>query len=127
MTPDIDWRQLAACRDHPADDWFPNAGESAKRERAVRICRHECPVIAQCAEYALRTQPPFGVWGGLTQRQLTALIGTPGARRSSGLSEYLLQPHGTPAAARRHYRNGEKLCPACLEANARQKAKRARR
>jgi hypothetical protein len=34
----------------------------------------------------------------------------------------LLQPCGTLAAARRHYRHGEKPCPACLAANARAKA-----
>lgn len=28
-----------------------------------------------------------------------------------------LKPCGTPAAARRHYRRGEKPCPACLEAS----------
>ena len=29
------------------------------------------------------------------------------------------QPHGTPAAAKRHQRDGEPLCRACREANAR--------
>jgi hypothetical protein len=34
-------------------------------------------------------------------------------------------PHGTPAAARRHYRHGEKPCTACLDAGRRDKSERA--
>ena len=33
-----------------------------------------------------------------------------------------VKPHGTTAAARRHYRHGEKLCESCRQAEQRRKA-----
>jgi WhiB family redox-sensing transcriptional regulator len=111
-----EWRQRAACRHsglHP-DTWFPNPGDSAARETALKVCRR-CPVIRDCAMYALRTQPPHGVWAGMTQKQLSALIGVPASQRIKTTPR--LQPCGTLAAYTRHYRNGEKPCAACRDAN----------
>jgi hypothetical protein len=34
-------------------------------------------------------------------------------------------PHGTPAAARRHYRHGEKPCPDCMAAGRRDRGERS--
>jgi hypothetical protein len=41
-----------------------------------------------------------------------------------GWNELDLKPHGTPAAYRRHYRNGTKPCEACRKAQSRQNADR---
>lgn len=35
------------------------------------------------------------------------------------VSELDTRPHGTPSAARRHYRHGEKTCGLCRQAEAR--------
>lgn len=43
--------------------WFTNALAT----QAVKICR-TCPIINQCAEYALKNQMEYGVWGGLTEQ-----------------------------------------------------------
>lgn len=34
----------------------------------------------------------------------------------SGRAHWNREPHGTPAAARRHYRHGEKPCQLCRQA-----------
>jgi hypothetical protein len=37
-------------------------------EKAKRICA-QCPVILECRDYSLKSQEPFGVWGGLTEAE----------------------------------------------------------
>lgn len=44
----------------------------AQREATV-ICRY-CPVQLECLADALDNRVPFGVWGGLTERQRRALL-----------------------------------------------------
>lgn len=61
-----DWFERAECRGVDPDLFFPKAGESY--QQAQRVCR-ECPVRAQCLEYALDNCERFGVWGGLTERE----------------------------------------------------------
>jgi WhiB family redox-sensing transcriptional regulator len=65
-----DWFAAAACRGATAV-MFPERGRSSKRARAV--CA-SCPVRAECFEYAcnLVVCPDFGVWAGLTNRELLA-------------------------------------------------------
>ncbi|WP_084963316.1 WhiB family transcriptional regulator [Thermoactinospora rubra] len=73
-----DWRELAACRDHPDPDlWFPAIGpggpDTAQRERrayapARRVCR-DCPVWRDCLDYALTRGERWGMYGGLTPRE----------------------------------------------------------
>ena len=69
------WIERAACRDHPyPDDWYdggehyPNSGYPATTRRAVAFC-HTCPVMAECATYAIEHREVWGVWGGLTPHQ----------------------------------------------------------
>lgn len=53
------------CLDTDPEVFFADrAGESYADAR--KICR-ECPVIAQCAEYAIKWEPE-GYWGGLAPR-----------------------------------------------------------
>lgn len=66
------WQARARCRGRDATLFFaPAAGElkEDKLEReamAKSICR-ECPVRAQCLEFALQTREPYGIWGGLNE------------------------------------------------------------
>lgn len=67
------------------------------RRQAVTIARQlcaECPLAAQCLEYALTTSQAFGIWGGLTPterhrlraqslRRLGQPVGTPQGQRSA--------------------------------------------
>lgn len=66
MSLDRDWMSRARCRDTDTD-WFFAADEYAQM-RSARWCR-QCPVQAECLQYALETDSRFGVWGGLTEQQ----------------------------------------------------------
>lgn len=51
--------------------WFPTSGQPGRFPK--RICNTQCPVLAECAEYAVTFPVPLeGVWGGMTRRELRA-------------------------------------------------------
>ena len=78
------WRLRAACRHVESAVFFPPDGErppqrDARETRAKAICGG-CPVIGQCAAYAIQYGERYGVWGGLSERERAALARTwPGA------------------------------------------------
>lgn len=49
---------------YPEDSPFPSEGRMM-RELAQTICGR-CPIKNQCADYAINSDEPFGIWGGLT-------------------------------------------------------------
>ena len=66
------WRLRAACREVDSAVFFsPDAERGLERDvreaRAKAICAR-CPVIRECAVYALRHGERYGVWGGLSER-----------------------------------------------------------
>ena len=69
------WRRLAACRDEDTDLFFPNGetGEALEQaEMAKAICA-TCPVRVECLEFALTTNQPYGIFGGLTEAERKSL------------------------------------------------------
>jgi len=57
------------------EDYLDPLTRRLATDAAKTICK-ECPVIAECANYALTAREPFGIWGGLTsedRRQLYPL------------------------------------------------------
>lgn len=66
------WRGQSACRGDDPEKWFPAKSAAIHADPAVRICRG-CPVRAQCLRHALDFGEDYGVWGGLTERELRAL------------------------------------------------------
>ena len=68
------WALDALCAEVDPDRWFPEKGGSSKEAKA--ICR-ECPVRAECLEYALETQQRFGIWGGRSERERRRLLRLP--------------------------------------------------
>lgn len=63
---ELPWRELAACRTHDADLFFPSGetgGAALTIRLAKRICA-ECPVELDCLYYAVSTGQRFGIWGG---------------------------------------------------------------
>ena len=67
-----DWQLRAACRNVDSAYFFHAPGErgpsrARREERAKAICR-SCPVIAACREHALAAREPYGIWGGLSQK-----------------------------------------------------------
>ncbi|MFI0464508.1 WhiB family transcriptional regulator [Saccharopolyspora sp. 5N102] len=72
------WQLQAACRDVKASRFFhPENERGSAREnrerRAKRICEG-CPVMRQCQAHALKAREPYGVWGGLGERERRDLI-----------------------------------------------------
>ena len=79
VSQDWDWQLFAACRGLDVEIFYHPAGERwhQKNERitqAKRICQR-CPVIHQCATWALRTREPYGVWGGLSETERADILG----------------------------------------------------
>ncbi len=71
------WRLRAACRDIDSAVFFSPDGERgperlAREARAKAICAR-CPVIRECAAYALLAGERYGVWGGLSEQDRAAL------------------------------------------------------
>ncbi|MFV0258496.1 MAG: WhiB family transcriptional regulator [Acidimicrobiales bacterium] len=69
----------AACRGQKSVMFFPPAQGERRRDKrrreqfAKEICG-DCPVRAECREYALSVREQYGIWGGLTEgeRRVTA-------------------------------------------------------
>ncbi len=64
------WASKALCLDTDADRLFV---KGAAQHKAAAMCRH-CPVMPECGAEALDNRVPFGVWGGMTERERRALL-----------------------------------------------------
>ena len=62
-------------------------GRAVREAAAKRVCRR-CPVVQDCAAYALASGERYGVWGGMTEaeRARIAAAGRPGCFRAEGRS-----------------------------------------
>jgi WhiB family transcriptional regulator, redox-sensing transcriptional regulator len=72
------WRSQALCRDNDFSLFFHPDGERGharrlRQQQAKRICL-QCPVIEACREHSLRSNEPFGTWGGLTEDERAPLL-----------------------------------------------------
>lgn len=103
-----DWVSDALCRQVDTGDLFyPEVGMSTRG--AKRVCL-DCPVRAQCLQYALDNNELHGVWGGLTERERRRV------KRGEQVPVLALKPCGTTGAFQRHVRDGETPCEACRQA-----------
>ena len=77
-----DWQMKGTCRGVDSSVFFHPDGERgrarAQRERRAKELCKQCPVIAQCRQYALSVSEPYGIWGGLSESERGVL-----ARRSA--------------------------------------------
>lgn len=60
------WRGRALCQQVDQELFFPEKGGSPKD--AKRVCL-ACEVRVECLAYALDNGEPYGVWGGLSERE----------------------------------------------------------
>ena len=59
------------CQTHEDPDmWFSES--PYKEAAAVRLCG-QCPIRAVCAAEAINNEERFGVWGGLTEKELSRI------------------------------------------------------
>ena len=82
---DPSWRNNAACLGADSGVFFPDRGTNATE--AKQICGG-CPVQAECLEYALRTRPVYGIWGGLNHNERWDVI--QGRRRRASVTNQTL-------------------------------------
>lgn len=68
---ETDWMEKGLCRLEPPETFFPSDGVGV--EIAKRICE-QCPVKAECLEYALENRIDHGVWGGTSERQRRRIL-----------------------------------------------------
>lgn len=62
-----EWRDLAACKNHGTDGFFPTTGE--RIDPVIRALCASCPVMLHCREYAIGNHEQFGIWGNFSNRQ----------------------------------------------------------
>ena len=70
-----EWQLKARCRTMPISMFYPEAGLRGPTLRHIEaeakaVCR-QCPVIEHCRSHAERCDEPYGIWGGLTERERT--------------------------------------------------------
>lgn len=60
------WQHKARCLTADPDIFHVEKGGSTRP--AKRVCA-ECPVTAECLDYALKNDERFGVWGGMSEKE----------------------------------------------------------
>lgn len=63
---DQSWRVEAACEGADNQVFFPGKGEGGRKAKAICV---KCVVRPECLEYAMKTNQPFGIWGGMSERE----------------------------------------------------------
>ena len=69
------WRSQALCRDTDPELFFPIGTTGAallQIEQARAVCR-QCPVQADCLDFALATNQDSGIWGGTSEEERRVL------------------------------------------------------
>lgn len=65
-----DWAGQGRCSDSDPDALFVQG----KEQRLAKVVCRGCPVVAECLADALDNRTPFGVWGGMTERERRQLL-----------------------------------------------------
>lgn len=78
LAEDWEWQQHGRCRGTDPSVFFPPENErrparARRLKRAKALCG-SCPVIRTCREHALAVGEPYGVWGGMSERELAAAL-----------------------------------------------------
>lgn len=66
LIPLGEWEAYAACTEVPSKLFFPEPGDPLTA-RFMRLFCDDCPVRAECLEYALDNPDLTGIWGGTTE------------------------------------------------------------
>lgn len=78
IAENYDWQYKGACNgEDPELFYLPyNARGEEKLQQikdAKAVCAR-CPVIEQCLNFAIETEEPFGIWGGMSEDERNTLI-----------------------------------------------------
>ena len=79
-TDDWDWQLDGACRGEDSAVFFhpdrERGSARVRREAAAKAICRECPVRERCRRHALAVREPYGIWGGLSEKEREEIIGT---------------------------------------------------
>jgi WhiB family redox-sensing transcriptional regulator len=99
-----EWQLRAACRGmdssiffHPFNEQLP--ARQRRIDAAKAICG-SCPAVDECRTHALTVQEPYGIWGGLSERDRASLLGVSSMRypaRRPGQLPYRPDPSSSSA------------------------------
>ena len=66
-----DWRKHAACQGCDVELFFPVGvtGQAVDQIAAAKAVCAQCPVRAECLDFALATNQECGVWGGASEEE----------------------------------------------------------
>ena len=64
LSEDTDWMGEALCGRHRSADWTTEKPSAEVRRRLAEICA-ACPVIGECAAYALASEAEIGTYAGV--------------------------------------------------------------
>ncbi len=64
---DVHWREYAQCIGEEC--FFPASEYDFAAVRAARAICAGCPVQVECLSYAMETNQPDGIWGGMSARE----------------------------------------------------------
>lgn len=68
-----EWQLRASCRSMPISMFFPESGLRGgalyRSENAAKAVCRQCPVADRCLDHAVTSVEPYGIWGGLTERE----------------------------------------------------------
>lgn len=67
------WMDDGACVGQPSEIFFPDESDQSTIDRAKAICAR-CPIQQRCAEVALVRREPYGIWGGLSERDRRSIL-----------------------------------------------------
>ena len=86
-----EWRRNAACNGCDVELFFPvgSTGPAIAQIAAAKEVCGQCPVQAECLDFALVTNQESGVWGGATEEERRRLRRSWLAQRRRRLQEGL--------------------------------------
>lgn len=120
MSQTTDWRREAACIGVDPRAFFAEGRYAVEQSRAARGICATCPVRPLCAEFAIQVGERYGVWGGMTQRELRQRRDRPrrGPRKPKPAGKKREPAKcGTRGGYQKHLREKTKICAPCRQAN----------
>ena len=77
-----DWRDQGACAGLNDDTFFPRGGgpTAERKVRHAKVICFSCPVQPECGQWAIDNREPFGVWGGVSEKERRAILRRRGVR-----------------------------------------------
>ncbi len=75
-----EWQLMGACRGVDEELFFHPENERgaarSRREAAAKAVCRSCPVMVRCRQHAMSVREPYGIWGGLSETEREAMVGT---------------------------------------------------